>query len=228
MTTSEIPERTAAARELKHAVMATTAQALASGTRLRMLSVLSQAEQTVDGLAAKVDQSRANTSAQLKVLSAAGLVSSRRAGRHVHYRLASQQVSDLLSALLAAAMAQHAELRELLHTFYQLPESLTRKRAKDLLADMRAGKVLLLDLRPADEYEAEHPEGAVNMPLSELESRMEELPSDREIVAYCRGRFCVFAVEGVELMRAAGRISSNLGASSKDLIAHGMHALQSP
>lgn len=209
------------ALDIKNTATAAVAQALASPVRLRMLGVLDQAEHSVDALADKVDQSRANTSAQLKVLASAGLVTSRREGRRVFYALAAPEVRTLLRTLQATAMAQSAELRELLHDYYDLPARLTRRRARDLLASVRAGDVTLLDLRPADEFAAGHPEGAVNVPAHQLEARLADIPPGRDIVAYCRGRFCVVAVEGVDALRAAGRQVENLGASPHDLTALG-------
>jgi DNA-binding transcriptional ArsR family regulator len=205
------------ALDIKNAAVASVAQALASPVRLRILGVLEQGEHSVDALAAKVEQSRANTSAQLKVLSAAGLLESRREGRRVYYRIASEPVRQLFRALQATAADRSAELRELLHTYYELPDRLDRRRARELLRQVRAGDVVLLDLRPADEHAAGHPRGALNVPLEELRQRLAEIPADREVVAYCRGRYCVLAVEGVERLRAAGRPARNLGAPPREL-----------
>ena len=226
MATRALSKAAIRARDTKNAAMALTAQALASPPRLRLLGVLAQADHTVDALSEKVEQSRANTSAHLKVLASAGLVVGRRAGKNVVYALASPEVRSLLAALQATALAQSAELRELLHTFYELPEALTRVRAKELLAQVRKGEVVLLDLRPEDEFRFEHPEGAINVPLDELERRVDALPDGREIVAYCRGRHCVLAVEGVNLLRKLGGNVQNLGASSRELIVAGAKAVR--
>lgn len=215
-------KETREAQELKNGVVALTAQALAHGARIHIMGILTQTEQSVDTLANKTGQSRANTSAHLKVLAAAGLVASRRAGRNTIYRLASPQVAALFCTLHTTAVAQSAELRELLQTYYEQPEQLTRKRAKEIVAQVRSGEVILLDVRPEDEFANEHPKGAINIPLPELQRRIDELPKDQEIIVYCRGRLCVLAVEGTTLLREAGRAVQNLGAAGQELVSAGL------
>lgn len=202
---------------IKNTAVAALAQALASPVRLQMLGVLEQAEHSVDALAAKIAQSRANTSAQLKVLQAAGVVESRRDGRRVLYRLASDAVRKLFRTLQSTAAQQDARMRELIHSYYQTPDLLNRTSARALLSQVRSGEVVLLDLRPADEYESSHAAFALNVPIEELEQRLDEIPKHREVVVYCRGRLCVLAVEGVRKLRARGRSARNLGASVRDL-----------
>jgi len=210
----------AEARALKHAKIAELAQAFASPVRLRMLSVLDQAEHSVDALAAKVDQSRANTSAQLKILAAAGLVRGRKHGRRVYYALASDAARTLLASLQTVAMHEDPALRELAHSYYELDPPLTRRRVRDLRRELRSGARILVDLRPVEEYEASHPGGALSLPASTLDDQVDALPR-AAILAYCRGRWCPIAAEGVARLRARGREADNLGASAHELISLG-------
>lgn len=212
---------------IKNAAVAAVAQALASPVRLQILGILAQAEHSVDAIAHKVGQSRANTSAQLKVLTSAGLLTSRKEGRRVFYRPTSARVPQLLGALSDASAELHAEMRELVHTYYQVPERLERETARELKRRVRAGEVILLDLRPADEHAAGHPRGAINVPVSEIASQHDALDG-REIVAFCRGRFCVMAEEGTRRLRALGHRVTNLGASPAELAQLGLGVEPAP
>ncbi len=213
-----------AVRTLKNARVAALAQAFASPVRLRLLAVLAQAEHSVDALAVKLGQSRANTSAQLKVLASVGLVRSRREGRQVRYELADDGVHELLGHLHRFAMAQDPELRELDRNHYELESPLTRTRVKAIRAGLRDGSLALIDLRPVEEYEAGHPEGASSFPASELARRARQLP-DRPLLVYCRGRWCPVAAHGVEWLRNAGHDAVNLGASVRELTRLGLRAV---
>ncbi len=190
--------------------LARVGHAVSNPTRLKLLSQLMQGEKPVELLAERAGQAVVNVSAHLKVLRDAHLVASTRRGREVHYRVESRAVEQLFLALRTVAEMELPEMRELVAAYEHERDTLTRYRGKDLLARVRSGSVLLVDLRPADEFAQEHLPGARSIPFAELSRRMGELPDDREIVAYCRGPYCVMGVEGVKLMRERGKRASRL------------------
>lgn len=179
-------------------------KALASPRRLEVLDVLAQGSRTVEALAAETQMSVALTSSHLQVLRAAGLVVARRDRQSMHYRLTSDEVYAILVSLRALARNHVPEVEPAAAAYLGTsdePEPITREA---LWARMTAGEVTVLDLRPSAEYEAGHIPGAVSVPLDELPARLAEMPSAREIVAYCRGPYCVMAPHGVDLLRAHG------------------------
>lgn len=194
-------------RHLKTALyeqMARIGQALASPKRLELLSVLAQSEHTVDALAQQLGMDIKLTSAHLKTLREARLVDSRREGKYMVYRLTGADVTVLGVQLRAVA---EAHLLEFQHAFAQLvatPERLTLLDRKALMAQARRGEVVVIDVRPAHEYDTAHLPCARSVPLGELLQRLAALPKDREIVAYCRGPFCLMSDEAVALLRAEG------------------------
>lgn len=177
---------------------------MAAPRRLELLDVLAQAPRTVDGLAAQTGMSLANTSQHLQVLRAAGLVESKKDGLFVRYRLASDDVADLALRLRALAEARLAEVERLKKQFFETSDDLALVDGKQLLELVRRGQVLLLDVRPIEEYETAHLAGAISIPHDELKKRLSELPRSRKIVAYCRGPYCVFAASAVKLLRSRG------------------------
>jgi rhodanese-related sulfurtransferase/DNA-binding transcriptional ArsR family regulator len=184
---------------------ARAAKALASGRRIELLDVLANGERTVEALAGEVGLSVANTSQHLQVLRQAGLVSSRRAGTSVHYRLAAPEVFELWRTLRALAASRLAEVERLAAAYLGARDQLEPVTREELARRLENGDpVLVLDVRPAAEHAAGHLPGAVSIPVEELHRRMAELPRDREIVAYCRGPYCAFAHEAVELLRDEG------------------------
>jgi rhodanese-related sulfurtransferase/predicted transcriptional regulator len=184
---------------------ARAAKALASGRRLELLDVLANGERTVESLAAAVGLSLANTSQHLQVLRRAGLVTSRRAGTSVHYRLAAPEVFELWRSLRTLASARLAEVERLATAYLGDRDQLEPVTRQELARRLRDGDpVLVLDVRPAAEHAAGHLPGAVSIPVEELRRRLAELPADREIVAYCRGPYCAFAHEAVALLRQQG------------------------
>jgi DNA-binding transcriptional ArsR family regulator len=207
--------------DVKNEAVAALAQAFASPVRVRILSMLDQAEHSVETLAAKIDQSAANTSAQVKVLATVGLLQSRKSGRRVYYRIASEPARALLATLQTTVMGESPAMRELARTYYDLPPPLTRQRAAELREQVRNGERVLVDLRPHDEYEAGHPSGALSLPAGELRTRIASLPK-RPVLVYCRGRWCPVAAESVERLRRAGRDATNLGASARELASLGL------
>lgn len=176
-------------------------KALASPKRLELLDLLGQGERTVEGLAKEASLSIANCSQHLQVLREARLVEARKEGLYVFYRLADEAVGDFWLALRSLAERRLADIDRVVRDYFETPEALEPIGRHELLDRVREGSVTVLDVRPAEEYLAGHIPGAVSMPPEELERRLAELSRDREIIAYCRGPYCVYAVHAVELLR---------------------------
>jgi rhodanese-related sulfurtransferase len=196
-----------AAKTELHEAFALVGKALANPHRIEMLDLLAQGERSVEVLAGRADISVALASAHLQALRRAGLVASRRDGNRIHYRLANDDVYGLLTALrtVAGGLAEAEQAaRRLLGTPV---EAVSRE---ELLARVRTGDAIVVDLRPAEEYEAGHIAGAISIPLPELEARLAELPADLGIVAYCRGPYCAMSPEGVALLERHGRRARRL------------------
>lgn len=177
---------------------------LASRSRLLLLDLLSQGEKPVETLAEQAALSVPNASNHLRELRSVSLVRTRRAGQHVYYRLASPAVRELLRSLQNVARENLAEVRELVRDFYHDPDGLEGVDAETLNRRVREGRVVLLDVRPPEEYAAGHIQGALSVPIGDLEQRLRELPRDQEIVAYCRGPYCLFSRQAVERLRSHG------------------------
>lgn len=191
-------------KDLLYEQVARVGKALSSPKRLELLEVLVQGEKAVDELAREVDTDVKLTSAHLRVLKEARLVTSRREGRFIFYRLSGEDVGALWVTLHTVAEEHLMELRAVLEKIVAAPERLTPETRRGLLDKAREGEVLVLDVRPEAEYQAGHLPYARSIPVQELEHRLAELSRDREIVAYCRGPFCLFASEAVALLRKAG------------------------
>ena len=180
-------------------------RALASGRRIELLDVLANGERSVEALAGEAGLSVANTSQHLQVLRQAGLVTARRQGTSVHYRLAGPEVFELWQALRTLASARLAEVQRLAAAYLGGRDRLEAVTRQELARRLQEGdRLVVLDVRPAAEYVAGHLPGAVSIPVGELRRRLAELPGDREIVAYCRGPYCAFAHDAVALLREAG------------------------
>ncbi len=188
--------------------IAVMGKAFASPRRLELLDLLAQAPRTVDELARATGQSTANTSQHLQALYAAGLVTRAREGTSVRYALADDEVLSLWLALREVSVVRLAEVERAAREY--LGGDVDAIGREELIARMRSGDVVLVDVRPSEEFEAGHIEGARSIPLEELEGRLAELPADREVVAYCRGPLCAFAPEAVRRLRAAGRNARRL------------------
>ncbi|MBM4367901.1 MAG: metalloregulator ArsR/SmtB family transcription factor [Deltaproteobacteria bacterium] len=202
-----MPPSPSPARQFKDAVydqLARIGKSLASGPRLEILDILCQGPRTVEVLAAQVGQSVANTSHHLQVLRRARLVDAERDGVHVTYRLTDERVDAFFRSLRDLAESRLLEIAEVTRVFLRARGSMEPVDRDALVDRIRKGAVTVLDVRPAEEYRAGHLPGAVSVPLGELERRLAELPRDREVVAYCRGPYCVMAVEAVELLRSRG------------------------
>jgi rhodanese-related sulfurtransferase len=178
--------------------------ALSSATRIEFLELLAQSERTVEQLATLTGMTVANTSQHLQKLRQAGLIGGRKEGLYVYYRLAGDEVVALLSALGRAGEAYVAEVERIVRLYFAQKDELEAVPAKEVLERARKGLVTVLDVRPPEEYEAGHLPGAVNIPVQELEKRLKELPRRREIIAYCRGPYCLMSYDAVALLRKKG------------------------
>jgi rhodanese-related sulfurtransferase len=180
----------------------------ASPVRLELLDLLAQAPRAVQELARASGQSLANTSQHLQALQAAGLVSRRREGTSVRYTLAGEDVLALWLALRGASAARLAEVERAARDY--LGEEVEAIGRDELLARLRRGDVVLIDVRPEEEFAAGHIDGARSIPIDELKRRLTELPQDREVIAYCRGPFCAYAHEAVRTLKRAGHDARRL------------------
>lgn len=179
-------------------------RALGSAHRLELLELLAQGERSVEALGAVVNLPIANVSQHLQYLRRAGLVATRKQGQRVYYRLAHPAAADLVSALGRIAETQVADVRKLIHGYLDARDDLEPVTRVDLRRRLRAGEVTLIDVRPPEEYAAGHLPSAINVPLKELTIRLDSLPRKQEIVAYCRGPYCVLAFEAVARLRRRG------------------------
>lgn len=186
------------------------AKALASGRRAELIDILAQGERHVDDLAAEIGQSVANTSFHLRALATAGLVVTRRDKTRIYYRCTSDRVVELWAAMRDVAAAHHAELDDLAATYLGHRDELDQVSRAELAARLEAGDVIVVDVRPEAEYAAGHIAGARSIPADHLARELRHLPADVEVVAYCRGPYCVFADEAVRLLRRRGRTARRL------------------
>ena len=184
--------------------LAAIARALGHGARLELLDFLAQGERSVEDLARVAGLSIANTSKHLQQLKAAGLVAARRDGKHIRYTLGDERVLDAVAALRAIAQAHLGAVEDLVASYLKGRDALEPVPAEDLLERVRDGLVTVLDVRPPEEYAQGHVAGALNVPLDRLQERLKDLPPDREVVAYCRGPWCVLSFEAVARLREAG------------------------
>jgi rhodanese-related sulfurtransferase/DNA-binding transcriptional ArsR family regulator len=179
-------------------------KAVAAPKRLELLDLLGQGPRTVEALAEQASLSIANTSQHLQVLRAARLVEAEKKGLHVEYRLAGEDVGEFFLSLRRLAESRLAEIDHVAREYIGQRDSMESIAGDELLRRVKRGEVTVLDVRPAEEYRAGHVPGAVSIPIGELKARFKELPKKRDVVAYCRGPYCVFAVEAVELLRKNG------------------------
>ena len=191
-------------KQALYAEFASVARALGSQHRLEILEHLAQGERGVDALAERVGLSIANASQHLQQLRRAGLVVSRRDGKFVLYRLADDNVLNVMMALSDVAGRNLAAVDRIRRSYFDDRDSMEPVSREELLQRTRDDLVTVLDVRPSDEFAVGHVPGAINIPLSELETRLAELDPDHEIVAYCRGQWCVLSFEAVEALRARG------------------------
>lgn len=183
---------------------ARVAKSLASPNRLDLLETLAQGEKSVDALAQATGMSVANTSHHLQILRDSGLVLSRKEGLQVIYSLSDDQIPVLMGSLSRIAERHLAEVERIVREQFEARDSLTPVGRDELMARVREGGAMVIDVRPETEYQAGHIPGAVNIPVDELPGRLDSLPRDQEIVAYCRGPYCLLAFEAVARLREAG------------------------
>jgi len=191
-------------REALYEQFARLGKAVASPRRIELLDLLCQGERTVEGLAKATRMGVTNTSAHLQVLRQARLVETRREGVRVFYRLADEEVCRFFFALRDLGRARLAEVEQVVRDYFDARDELEPVSRESLLHRMEHGEVAVLDVRPVEEYAAGHIPGSASVPLVELQHRLGELPRDVEIVAYCRGPYCVLAPEALTILRASG------------------------
>jgi rhodanese-related sulfurtransferase len=191
-------------------------KAVSSPARIEILDLLSQGERTVEAIAAQTGLTLKNTSAQLRVLRQAQLVATRQEPPYRYYRLAAHAVSEFVRDLQMLARERLAEADRIVRLYYESPDELEPVSVLELQERLAAGDVVLLDVRPPEEYRAGHIPGARSIPVGALEQRLAELPAGREVIAYCRGPFCLFSVEAVELLCRHGYRARRLDAGLPD------------
>jgi rhodanese-related sulfurtransferase len=184
--------------------LARVGNALSSSTRIEFLELLAQSERRVEQLAALTGTTVANCSQHLQRLRQAGLILGRKEGLYVYYRLAGDEVVGLISSMARVGEAHVAEVERIVRLYFARKDELEPVPAAELLERARKGLVTVLDVRPPEEFAAGHLPGAINIPVHELEKRMKELPKRREVVAYCRGPYCLMSFEAVEKLRKKG------------------------
>jgi rhodanese-related sulfurtransferase/DNA-binding transcriptional ArsR family regulator len=194
-------------RDLKdqlHEQFARVGKALASPKRLEILDLLAQGEKPVEAIAEQTAVTIKNASAHLRELRGARLVETRKERTYVFYRLAGERVFQVLREIQALARERLREVDHVARLYFEARDEMEPIGAEELHRRMRDGAVTILDVRPEDEYRAGHIEGAISVPVRDLERRIADLPGDREIIAYCRGPYCVYAAEAVETLRKVG------------------------
>lgn len=191
-------------KRLMFSYFAELARVLGNGHRLELLELLAQGEQPVEVLAHRTGLSFANASQHLQQLRTAGLVVGRRSGKNIIYRLEDGPIIETMTALRKLAEHNVAAVQDVVATYFDKLDDLDPIGPDELANRMKSGSVTLLDVRPGDEFKAGHIPGALNIGLESLEARIAELPKDSDIVAYCRGAYCVLSFEAVKLLRARG------------------------
>jgi len=184
--------------------VARVGKAASAPKRLELLDLLCQGPRSVEALALQAGISLANASQHLQVLRGARLVEAEKKGLRVEYRLASEDVCQFFLTLRGLAESRLAEIDQVTREYFESRGAMEAVEGAELLRRVRDGEVTVLDVRPSEEYRSGHIPGALSIPVSELKARLRELPKDREIVAYCRGPYCVMALEAVQLLRAKG------------------------
>lgn len=209
-------------KDLLYEQVARIGKSLASPKRLELVELLAQGEKSVETLASQAGIDMRLASAHLKTLREARLVETRREGKYIYYRLSGHDVSHLWVALREVAQEHLVELRVALEQITAEPGTLVSESREGLLAKARQGEVVVIDVRPASEFNAGHLPFARSLPLDELERRLADLPADRTIVAYCRGPFCLMSDEAVQLLRARGFTATKISDGVSEWAAVGL------
>ena len=202
--------------------LAESAKALSSGRRAELIDVLAQGERSVEELSEQIGQSVANTSQHLQRLLRSGLVRSRRDGTRIHYSLASPVVFALWRTMREAAAIHVEQLDDLARAYLGDRDQLGSITRDELRKRLKEGDVVVLDVRPQAEYDAGHIRGAVSVPVSHLRSRLKEIPDGTEVVAYCRGPYCVYADDAVRMLAGEGRRAVRLEDGFPEWAAEGL------
>ncbi len=212
-------------RQIKDAIyghLASLTKALSSPKRIEIIDLLCQGEKTVEAVSEQAHLGLKNASAQLKELKAARLVDSRKDGKYVYYRVADPSVAQFWIRLRTFGHDRVSEIQKITEDALSGPEVLEQMNRKTLLAKVKKGEVVLIDVRPTDEYEAGHLPFAISVPASEIPKHLKTLSKKKEVVAYCRGPYCFFAKEAVETLRKHGFKAFNLKDSVHDWSEHGL------
>ena len=209
-----LPTRPPSLKNAIYEQIARLGQATASPSRLELLDLLSQGPRTVEALARQTGQSVATTSHHLQVLRRARLVEAEKAGLYVTYRLPDLQVGTFFLQLRALAESRLAEVQQVTRQYLEARGAMEALDNDELVRRVRAGHVTLIDVRPREEYLAGHLPGAISMPLGDLKKQLRELPVARDVVAYCRGPYCVMALDAVDVLRRQGFRAHQIGRAS--------------
>ncbi len=201
-------------------------KAVSSPKRLELLDLLCQGERTVEALAVEAELSVANASQHLQILRAARLVEASKNGIYVTYRIADAAVGEFVRDIRVLAESQLAEVEQISRRFFQSRRGLEPVDREALIKRVRKGEVIVLDVRPAEEYRAGHIPGAISIPVQELKRRLLELPKEQQIVAYCRGPYCMLSDQAVELLQAKGFQATRLHEGVLDWRARGFHVTE--
>jgi rhodanese-related sulfurtransferase/predicted transcriptional regulator len=191
-------------KDKAYTILATMIKSMANPHRLEIVDLLGQGEKTVEEIAGETNMSIANTSQHLQVLKAANLVEIRRAGNFIHYKLTHEQIYKAWQTLRELGLIHMAEMERLVNDFREKRNSLEALKMDELLKRMKSKNVVILDVRPEAEFNNGHIAGAINIPVEQLATKLKKLPKQKEYVAYCRGPFCVFADEAVQLLTKKG------------------------
>ena len=196
--------RTRAAKDDLYDAFASVAKALGSGRRAEIVDLLAQGERSVEEVASEIDQSVANTSHHLRSLAAAGLLQSRRDGQRIIYRLTTERVAELWAALRDVAASHVTDINVLVDAYLGARDRIEEVTIDELADRLDRGRAVVIDVRPTHEYAAGHIPGARSVPIDQLDDALDSLPRSREIIAYCRGPYCVYADDAVRLLRDRG------------------------
>lgn len=197
-------------KDLAYGQFAKIAQAFSAPKRLEIIDVLAQGERDVDSLSKQVAMTVANTSRHLQILKQARLVEARREGVRIFYRLSDEEVLRCWISLQTLAEKRSSEIREIARLFFEARDTLEPITKDELLKRTLNDDVVVLDVRPREEYKTGHIAGAISIPLSELMNRLDEIPQHREVVAYCRGPYCVMSAEAMTILKNAGLKATRL------------------
>ncbi len=209
-------------------VIAQVGKAVSSPKRLELLDILCQSEKSVEMLAKQADLTVKLTSAHLKVLRATRLVETRKEGKHVFYRIAGPNVASFWVNLRSLAEKHFLEIQRTMDQFFRDKAGMAHVDRKTLLKRVREGEIIVIDVRPEQEYRDGHIPNALSVPLSDLKKRLSEIPKNKEIIAYCRGPYCVLSHEAVEILKAKGYRASRMSDGVSDWVAAGFSIERGP